>query len=89
MQNTGNQYRLQKISEKLVGDGLFIKKGGCVCEVETDGKRGLLEPTDLKPFEKLGNGLYLRKEGKIYDGKGLLLGPQSPFKNIPILGMIL
>ena len=72
-----------------MGDGLFIKKGGCVCEVETDGKRVLLEPTDLNPFKKLGNGLYLRKEGKIYDGKGLLLGPQSPFKNIPILGMIL
>jgi len=25
--------------QKLVGDGLYIKKGGCVCEVETDGKR--------------------------------------------------
>jgi len=74
---------------KLVGDGLFIKKGGCVCEVETDGKRVLLEPADGKSFKKLGNGLYLRNEGKIYDGKGLLLGPQSPFKNIPILGMIL
>ena len=75
--------------QKLVGDGLYIKKGGCVCEVETDGKRVLLEPADGKSFEILGNGFYLRKEGKIYDGKGLLLGPQSPFKNIPILGMIL
>jgi len=49
----------------------------------------LLEPADGKSFKKLCNGLYFRKEGKIYDGKGLLLGPQSPFKNIPILGMIL
>ena len=24
--------------QKLVGDGLYIKKGGCVCEVETDGR---------------------------------------------------
>jgi len=62
--------------QKHVGDGLFIKKGGCVCEVETDGKRVLLEPADGKTFKKLGNRLYLRKEGKIYDGKGLLLGPQ-------------
>ena len=75
--------------QKLVSDGLYIKKGGCVGEVETDGKRVLLEPADGKSFKKLGNGLYLRKEGKIYDGKGLLLGPQSPFKNIPILGVIL
>jgi len=49
----------------------------------------LLEPSDGESFKKLGNRLYLRKEGKIYDGKGLLLGPQSPFKSIPILGMIL
>jgi len=74
---------------KLVGDGLHIKKGGCVCELETDGKRVLLEPADGKSLRKLGNGLYLRKEGKIYDRKGLLLGAQSPLKNIPILGMIL
>jgi len=74
--------------QKLVGDGLYIKKGVCVCEVETDGKRVLLEPADGKSFKKLGNGLYLRKEGNIYDGKGLLLGLQSLFKNIPILGMI-
>jgi len=74
---------------KLVGDRLHIKKGGCMCEVETDGKRVLLEPADGKSLKKLGNGLYLRKEGKIYDRKGLLLGAQSPLKNIPILGMIL
>ena len=24
--------------QKLMGNGLYIKKGGCVCEVETDGK---------------------------------------------------
>ena len=75
--------------QKLVGNGLYIKKGGCVCEIETDGKRVLLEPVSNKSFTKLGEGLYLRKEGKVYDGRGLLLGPNSPFKNIPILGMLL
>jgi len=44
--------------QKLVGDGLYTKKGGCVSEVETDGKRVLLEPADGKSFKKLGNGLY-------------------------------
>ena len=44
--------------QKLVSDGLYIKKGGCVGEVETDGKRVLLEPADGKSFKKLGNGLY-------------------------------
>jgi len=75
--------------QKLVANGLYIKKGGCVCEVETDGRGLYLEPTSGKGFAKLGDGLYLKKEGKIYDGKGLLLGPNSTFKYIPILGMLL
>lgn len=75
--------------QKLVGNGLYIKKGGCICEVETDGKRLLLEPVSGKWFTKYGDGLYLRKKGRVYDGRGLLLGPNSPFKNIPILGMLL
>ena len=29
------------------------------------------------------------KQGGLYDGRGLILGPNSPFKNSPILGMIL
>ena len=32
---------------------------------------------------------YLMKQGGLYDGRRLILGPNSPFKNIPILGMIL
>jgi len=50
--------------QKLVGDGLYIKKGGCVCEVETDGKRVLLEPTDGESFKNSGNVLYVTKEGR-------------------------
>ena len=29
------------------------------------------------------------KQAWLYDGRGLILGPNSPFKNIPILGMII
>ena len=36
-----------------------------------------------------GDGLFLKHGSKIYDGRGLLLGKNSPFKNIPILGLIL
>jgi len=75
--------------QKLMGNGLYIKKRGCVCEVETDGKRLLFEPADGKVLAKYGEGLYLKTEGKLYDGSGLLLGPNSPFKNIPIPGLLL
>jgi len=73
--------------QKLVGNGLFIKKGGCVCEIQTDGKWLLLEPVNRKAFTKVGNGLYFKKEGQIYDSSSLLVGPNSPFKHIPILGI--
>lgn len=74
---------------KLLGNGLYLKKGGCVCQIETDGKGLYLGPTSSRGFESVGNGLYLKKGEGLYDGSGLLLGPNSPFKDIPILGMIL
>ena len=52
-------------------------------------EKGYLEPARAKGFETVGNGLYLMKQGGLYDGRGLILGPNSPFKDIPILGMIL
>ena len=48
-----------------------------------------LSPTSGKDFETSGSGLYLMKQGGLYDGRGLTLGPNIPYKNNPILGMIL
>ena len=75
--------------QKLIGYGLYLKTGGSVCRIETDEEGLYLGPTSGKGFETVGNGLYLMKQDGLYDGRGLILGPNSPFKNIPILGMIL
>ena len=75
--------------QKLIGNGLYIKKGSGVCRIETDGEGLYLGPASRKGFETVGNGLYLMKQGGLYDGSGLILGPNSPFKNILILGLIL
>ena len=75
--------------QKLMGKGLYLKKGGCVCRVETDGKGLYLNPVNGSGLRLFGDGLYLKQGNKFVDGRGLLLGPNSPFKNIPILGMIL
>ena len=72
-----------------MGNGLYLKKGGCVCQVETDGSGLILKPYKGKGLNFYGNGLYLKQGGKMYDGYGLLLGQNSPFENIPILGAIL
>ena len=74
--------------QKLIGHGLYLKKGSGVCRIETDGEGLYLGPASGKGFETVGNGLYLMKQGGMNDGRGLILGPNSPFKNIPIPGMI-
>ena len=71
---------------KAMGLGLYLKKGGLVSQVETDGHGLYLKPYKGKGLKSYGDGLYLKQGGKIYDGKGLLLGPNSPFANIPVLG---
>ena len=68
---------------------MYLKKGSGVCWIETDGKGLYLGPASGKGFENVGNVLHLMKQGGLYDGSELILGPNSPFKNIPILDMIL
>ena len=75
--------------QKAIGNGLYFKKGGLIARVETDGHGLYLSPYKGKGLNSYGNGLYLKQGGNIYEGKGLLLGPSSPFSKIPILGAIL
>ena len=63
-------------------NGLYLKKGSDVCRIETDGEGLYLEPASGKGFETEGNGLYLMKQAGLYDGRGLIFGPNSSFKNI-------
>jgi hypothetical protein len=71
------------------GSGIiYLKKNGMGCKIHSSGS-GLY----LAPWSKgssVGEGMYM-KTGNGYQsvGSGLLLGDQSPFKNIPILGMLL
>ena len=67
---------------KLFGDGLYLKKGGMVANVETDGKGVYLRPYKGKGLGSRGNGLYLKQGKNIYDGSGFLT-------SIPIIGDIL
>ena len=75
--------------QKAMGSGLYLKKGDLVSQVETDGEGLYVKPYKGKALKGYDEGLYLKQGGKLYDGKGLLLGPNSPFGNIPILGAIL
>ena len=75
--------------QKAMGSGLYLKKGGCVSQVETEGSGLYSKPYKGQGLQSYGDGLYLKRGEKFYDGKGLLLGPDSPFANILILRAIL
>ena len=81
----------QTMSSTTGGNGVKMylqKKGRCYALNKTmDG--GI----KLRPRPKLAgvhaDGLYLRHGSNIFHGEGLILGKNSPFRNIPILGWIL
>ena len=58
--------------QKLIGNGLYLKKWIGVCRIETDGEGLYLGPTSGKGFETVGNGLYLMQQGGLYDSRGLI-----------------
>ena len=73
------------------GDGLYLHKSGHCVKVEPVKGNGLyLTPHRGAGLPGLhGDGLYLKRGSTIQEGSGLILGPNSPFKNIPILNLLL
>ena len=70
---------------------MYLQKDGVSYDLKKtrDGAMNICPRPNLTGVR--GDGLYLRRTGSglIYRGEGLLLGKNSPFKNIPILGLVL
>ena len=66
------------------GSGLYLHKLGHCVKIDPVQGNGLY----LTPYRRLrgvhGDGFYLKPGSTIQDGSGLMSGPNSPFKNIPI-----
>jgi len=79
-----------KVVDKISGSGvLYINKNGITGKVKAAGD-GLY----LSPWPKgisMGSGLYMKTGQGLFmkSGDGLILGPNSPFQNIPLLGWLL
>ena len=71
------------------GMKMYLQKNGRCFHLQKSNGMGLTFTPRPQLSGIRGNGLYLRVGSNIYEGNGLLLGPSSPFKNIPILGWIL
>ena len=82
-------YAVSKGVEKMMnkeGKGLFIQKNGHCAKIESASGNGLfLSPHPVFPH---GEGLFEADKNGI-SGDGLLLGSNSPFKNVPLLNLLL
>src|SRR6188768_585040 len=81
-----------KVIDKISGSGvIYIRRGDRTAKIVQQGEGLFLKPWFGSGLDGQGDGLYL-KTGKglfMKTGKGLILGPNSPFSNIPILGWLL
>jgi len=55
----------QKVTNKAMGNGLYLKKGSNIARVETDGQGLYLKPFKGSGLGMVGNGLYLKQGGKL------------------------
>ena len=77
------------VKRAVGGDGLYLHNLGHCVKIDPVRGHGLY----LTPHKRLsgvhGDGLYLKCGSTIRDVSGLILGPNSTFKNIPILNLLL
>ena len=79
------------LAEKAIskGSGLYLgKRGRGVSQIHPVDGGGLYLSPLFYPKE-YHDGLYMTHEDKMYKGSGLILGKDSPFRNIPVLGWLL
>ena len=79
------------LAEKAIskGSGLYLgKRGRGVSQIHMVEGGGLYLSPLFYPEEDY-DGLYVTNDGEMYKGSGLILGKDSPFRNIPILGWLL
>ena len=79
------------LAEKAIskGSGLYLgKRGRGASRIHLVEGGGLYLSPLMYPEEDY-DGLYMTHNNKVYKGSGLILGKNSPFRNIPILGWIL
>ena len=73
------------------GEGIkmYLRKNGKFYNLKKTTDGGMHISCRPKLTSVYADGLYLKRGSAIHVGEGLILGKNSPFKNIPVLGWIL
>ena len=73
------------------GDGLkmYLQRDGRCFNIHHKGNGIQFTPRPHLTGTQGRDGIFVRAGSSLYDGEGLLLGPKSPFRNIPILNLLL
>ena len=82
------KYMTNKTKERS-GDGVFVQKGNHCYQAHPVEGDGLFLSPHGRRLAMVGDGLFLKHGDNVQDGRGLILGENSPFKNNPILGWVL
>ena len=70
---------------KVLGNGLYLKKGGLQAKVKNHGNGLYLKPYQSQVLQRYGDGIYYIEGGQMYDGSGII---HEVAKNIPILNLL-
>ena len=80
----------EQLGGNTSGEGLYLFKRGHCIKVDPVKGNGLYLRSNPSGNGTMGDGLYINRGGSMQTvGDGLILGKNSPFKSIPILGWIL
>lgn len=79
---------LKQNLELIRGGSLYVHKNGLCCSVSKLGKGLYLSPHP-PIVDGLGDGLYVKTGATVYDGHGLLFGPNNIRKKNPMLEVLL
>lgn len=80
-----------KVIDKVTGkgEGIYLNTRGKNYKIVQQGQGLYMKPYQGSGLNGVGEGLYLKRGNGFVNGEGLILGPDSPFKNIPLLGLLL
>ena len=77
---------LSGVVEKAISrNGIFLGKRGGTVQITFEGNGLVLTPVAHDKYR----GIYVKHDGQVFQGKGILFGKNSPFKDIPLLGLLL